>query len=157
MKIDKTDHQIINLLQLNSRKTASEIAAEVALSVPAVTERIKKLIEYGYIESFTLKVNSRKLGYDLTAFINVDSSSSDHYPEIVANSKDHLSVLECHSVTGEGSHLLKIRVKNSAELEKLLSDIQQWPGVIRTHTMLVLSTFKEELNSKLLHEGGNDV
>ncbi len=149
MKLDKTDHQIINLLQHNSRMTASEIASDVALSIPAVTERIKKLIEFGYIENFTVKMNAKKLGYDLTAFINVDSSSSDHYEDIVSASKVHPSILECHSVTGEGSHLLKIRVKNSTELEKLLSEIQQWPGVIRTHTMLVLSTFKEKMNSLL--------
>jgi Lrp/AsnC family leucine-responsive transcriptional regulator len=52
-------------------------------------------------------------------------------------------VLECHSVTGEGSHLLKICIQNSSKLESLLKEIQGWPGVVRTHTWVVLSTFKE--------------
>ncbi|MBK9227483.1 MAG: Lrp/AsnC ligand binding domain-containing protein [Ignavibacteria bacterium] len=37
-------------------------------------------------------------------------------------------VLECHSITGDGSHILKIRVENTLALEKLLSKIQSWPG-----------------------------
>ena len=55
------------------------------------------------------------------------------------------SVLECHSVTGEGSQLMKIRVQNSSKLESLLKEIQGWPGVVRTHTWVVLSTFKESI------------
>ena len=52
-------------------------------------------------------------------------------------------VLECHSITGEGSHILKIRTKNTSSLELLLRDIQSWPGVRRTRTMIVMSTIKE--------------
>jgi Lrp/AsnC family leucine-responsive transcriptional regulator len=61
--------------------------------------------------------------------------------------------MECHSVTGDGSHLLKVRVKNSTALEKLLRDIQSWPGVIRTHTSVVMSTYKEGFELDLI---GND-
>jgi Lrp/AsnC family transcriptional regulator, leucine-responsive regulatory protein len=52
-------------------------------------------------------------------------------------------VLECHSVTGEGSHILKIRTENTTTLEKLLSKIQSWPGVKSTRTSIVLTTHKE--------------
>ena len=141
--LDKVNIEILNLLQQNARMSASEIASEVGLSVPAVAERVKKLVESKHIKRFNAKLNARKLGFDLCAFIAVDSASSDHYNDIIEEAERNHSVLECHSVTGEGSHLLKIRVKNSTKLEKLLSNIQSWPGVIRTHTMLVLSTFKE--------------
>jgi len=39
--------------------------------------------------------------------------------------------------------MLKVRVRNSSELEQLLRDIQSWPGVIRTHTSVIMSTYKE--------------
>lgn len=141
--LDAVNIEILNLLQQNARMSASEIASEVGLSVPAAAERIKKLVESKIIEGFNTKLNAKKIGFDLCAFIAVDSASSDHYKDIINEAENNNSVLECHSVTGEGSHLLKIRVKNSTKFEKLLSDIQAWPGVIRTHTMLVLSTFKE--------------
>jgi Lrp/AsnC family leucine-responsive transcriptional regulator len=54
---------------------------------------------------------------------------------------DH--VLELHSITGEGSHVMKVRTKDTTSLERFLSDIQAIPGVSQTTTSIVLSTFKE--------------
>ena len=142
----------MSLLQKNSRATASEIAAVVGLSIPAIAERIKKLSEAQYIRQFTAVLDHKALGFDLTAYITVVSASSDHYDEVIQCAKDSPAVLECHSVTGGGSHLLKIRVKNSTELETLLYDIQLWPGVARTQTMVVLSTYKEGLKLELQTE-----
>lgn len=142
----------MTLLQENSRATASEIATVVGLSIPAIAERIKKLSEAQYIRQFTAVLDHKALGFDLTAYITVVSASSDHYDEVIQCAKDSPAVLECHSVTGGGSHLLKIRVRNSTELEVLLHDIQLWPGVARTQTMVVLSTYKEGLKLELQTE-----
>lgn len=147
--IDAKDLSILSILQDNSRITASEIAESVALSVPAVTERIKKLTESEVVQKFSMKLNAKALGFDLSAFISVMSSSSEQYESIIQESIRHPAVLECHSVTGDGSHLLKVRVQNSSELEKLLRDIQSWPGVIRTQTSVVMSTYKEGLELAL--------
>ncbi len=147
--VDTTDRAILAHLQDNSRATASEIATEVQLSVPAVGERIKKLTESGYIRQFTAVLDHKKLDFDLTAYITVVSSSSDHYEEVIKCSVDSPTVLECHSITGGGSHLLKVRVRNSTALEALLRDIQLWPGVARTETMIVLSSYKEGLKLDL--------
>ena len=147
--LDQKDLLLLKLLQKNSRISASEVGEKLKLSVPAASERIKKLLEGGYIKKFTAQLDSRKLGYDLTAFISVDSASSSHYEDIVERSSKNDFVLECHSVTGEGSHLLKIRLKTSTDLESLLSEIQGWPGVVRTHTWVVLSSFKESLDLKI--------
>ena len=147
--LDQKDLLLLKLLQENSRISASEVGGKLNLSVPAASERIKKLLEGGYIKKFTAQLDSKKLGYDLTAFISVDSASSSHYEDIVERSSEKDFVLECHSVTGEGSHLLKIRLKTSTDLESLLSEIQGWPGVVRTHTWVVLSSFKESLDLKI--------
>ena len=150
--LDNTDFHILAILQKNARITASEIAESVGLSVPAAAERIKKLSDTKIIERFTAKLAEKELGFDLCAFIAVVSSSSEHYEEIIKCAKTDSSVMECHSVTGEGSHLLKVRVHNSTELEKLLRDIQAWPGVIRTHTSVVMSTYKEGFDLDILSE-----
>jgi len=57
--------------------------------------------------------------------------------------------MECHSITGSGSHILKIRVKNSQALEDLLYKIQNWPGVSRTQSNVVLSSYKESTDIDL--------
>ena len=149
--LDTVNIEILNLLQQNARMSASEIASEVRLSVPAAAERIKKLFELGYIKNFSAILNPKMIGYDITAFIAVDCTSSDLYDHVVQKSARNKDILECHSITGEGSHLLKIRAKNSEHLEKLLGQIQSWSGVSRTHTMFVLTTYKETTDINLVN------
>ena len=140
---------ILSLLQKNGRMTASEMAGEVDLSVPAVTERIRKLTEGGVLKDFRAVLDAKKVDYDVTAYILLDMSSSSSYGDMVQYAQDNDEVLECHSITGEGSHILKVRTHDTSSLESLLRNIQSWPGVIRTHTMIVMSTFKEATYLKL--------
>ena len=147
--MDEKDKLILSLLQKDGRMTASEMAEKVDLSVPAVTERIRKLTEGGVLKEFRAVLDAKKVGYDVTAYILLDMSSSSSYGDMVQYAQDNDEVLECHSITGEGSHILKVRTHDTSSLESLLRDIQSWPGVIRTHTMIVMSTFKEATCLKL--------
>ncbi|MEZ4692363.1 MAG: Lrp/AsnC ligand binding domain-containing protein [Ignavibacteria bacterium] len=90
-------------------------------------------------------MNHKKLKHDITCFIFVVSESSKFYKQIIENSINTKDILECHSITGEGSHILKIRTENTTSLEKLLAKIQSWPGVKSTKTNIVLSTHKETM------------
>ena len=141
--MDEKDKLILSLLQKDGRMTASEMAEKVDLSVPAVTERIRKLTEGGILKEFRAVLEAKKVDYDVTAYILLDMSSSNSYGDMVQYAQDNDEVLECHSITGEGSHILKVRTHDTSSLESLLRNIQSWPGVIRTHTMIVMSTFKE--------------
>ena len=147
--MDDKDKLILSLLQKDGRMTASEMAEKVDLSVPAVTERIRKLTEGGVLKEFRAVLEAKKVDYDVTAYILLDMSSSNSYGDMVQYAQDNDEVLECHSITGEGSHILKVRTHDTSSLESLLRNIQSWPGVIRTHTMIVMSTFKEATSLKL--------
>ena len=147
--MDEKDKLILSLLQKDGRMTASEMAEKVDLSVPAVTERIRKLTEGGVLKEFRAVLDAKKVGYDVTAYILLDMSSSNSYGDMVQYAQDNDEVLECHSITGEGSHILKVRTHDTSSLELLLRNIQSWPGVTRTHTMIVMSTFKEATCLKL--------
>lgn len=142
--LDNKDNKILELLQKNGRMTAKDIAERVELSVPAVAERIKKLVEEKIIREFRAIVDSKKLGYDVTAFILLVMASSERYEAMINHVKKSDEILECHSITGQGSHMLKVRIKNTSSLEILLRKIQSWEDVIRTQTMIVMSTFKED-------------
>tara|TARA_X000000368_G_scaffold316166_1_gene253540 strand:- start:7426 stop:7902 length:477 start_codon:yes stop_codon:yes gene_type:complete len=147
--LDNIDIEILKILQKNGRSSASDIAKSLDLSVPAISERIKKLTEKGIIERFSAILNHKKAGLDLTAYVFIVSEHSDHYEKFVDNANKCEAVMECHSITGSGSHILKVRVKNSQALEDLLYDIQNWPGVSRTQSNLVLSSYKEETSIDL--------
>ncbi|MHB9013838.1 MAG: Lrp/AsnC family transcriptional regulator [Ignavibacteriaceae bacterium] len=141
--LDDLDIKILNILQKNGRTKRNEIAEAIGLSIPSVSERLHKLEERGVIEGYYTKVNKKAFGYDIMAYILVTMESSKHYKSFIPRIEKTPQIIECHSVLGEGSHLLKAIVKKTESLENLLSEIQSWPGVISTKTTFVLSTIKE--------------
>ncbi len=121
------------------------------MSLPSTIDRITKLESHGYIKSYNAVLNHKKLKHDITCFIFVVSESSKYYSQFIEHCQNTKDILECHAITGDGSHLLKIRTENTSSLEKLLSKIQSWSGVKSTKTNLVLSSHKETTEIKLKH------
>ena len=141
--LDHIDAQILTILQEDGRAKRNAIADAVGLSLPSVSERMRKLEERGIITGYHARVNPELLGYDVTAFIRVDISGSEHYRAMIEHVNSVGEIQEVHSITGEGSHLLKIRLRNTRELERLLAGVQRLPGVGGTRTSIVLSSIKE--------------
>ena len=142
-RLDEIDVHLLEQLQVHGRTSQHDLALAVGLSSPAVGERLRKLEERGIIRQFTALLDPKKIGRDVTAFIFVGINGSKHYPGFRQRVLEHPEVLECHSVTGQGSHLVKIRTHSTSTLEALLAEIQSWPGVQWTTTSIVLSTVKE--------------
>jgi len=141
--IDEIDAKILELLQQNGRMKRSDVADEVDLSISAVSERMRKREERGVIEEYAAIVDAKRLRLDITAFIRVSVDGSEHYPNFIEEVTAMDPVLELHSITGAGSHLMKVRTTDTTSLERFLSDIQALPGVSKTTTSIVLRTFKE--------------
>ena len=119
MKIDDLDKKILDFLQKDGRIAASHIADELDISIPTVTERIKKLSEYGVIQGFHATLDPKLLGLDVSAIITVISESSEHYKEVIQSAMNTPEVVQCFSTTGKGSHTLIVVAKNSQALEEL--------------------------------------
>ena len=142
MKLDTTDIQILKALQNDGRESASHIAEKVKVSVPTVTERIRKLQESGIILGFQTVIDPTSIGLDVAAIITIISGSSQYYKEVTIAAEETPEVVQCFSTTGNGSHMLFVITKNSNTLEELLRKIQSWPGVVRTETQIILSSYK---------------
>jgi Lrp/AsnC family leucine-responsive transcriptional regulator len=144
MTLDTIDYKLIDLLQQNARMTQMEMASAVGLSQPAVAERMRKLEQERVIQGYAARVNARKLGKDISAFIGV---SIEHPRYNAGFAKKILAlpdVLECHRVTGSDSYLLKVVTENTESLDRLISDLLRViPGVTRTLTSIVTSSIKE--------------
>lgn len=141
--LDDIDQKILEIVQKHGRTKRNDLADRVGLSLPAVSERLRKLEEAGVISGYYARLNPGALGKDITAFVLVTVDSSKHYASFVEHVQNTEDILECHAITGEGTHLLKIRTENTSSLEKLLAKIQSWTGVVKTTTSMVLSTPKE--------------
>jgi Lrp/AsnC family leucine-responsive transcriptional regulator len=149
MKLDETDIQILKTLQKDARESASHIAEKVNVSVPTVTERIRKLQENGVILGFQTAIDPSSIGLDVSAIITIISGSSQYYREVTIAAEETPEVVQCFSTTGNGSHMLYVVTKNSNTLEELLRKIQSWPGVARTETQIILSSYKPGSNIPL--------
>ena len=142
MKIDKIDKKILDILQQDGRSSASNIANEIDISIPTVTDRIKKLQDSGIIKGIHAVLDPKPLGLDVAAIITLISESSLHYKEVTKAAEKTPEVLQCLATTGKGSHMLFVVTQNSSTLEELLRKIQSWSGVIRTETQIILSDYQ---------------
>ena len=143
--LDEIDIKILKYLQEDGRETASKIAEKLNLTVPTITERMKKLQESSVIKGFQAIIEPKSVSLDVSAVITVISSSSNNYQQVIDNAVDCPEIIQCFSTTGMGSLLLWVSTKNSQSLEELLRKIQSWPDVTRTETQVILSSYKSLL------------
>lgn len=143
--VDATDAEIVELLQLDARRTQQDIAHRVKLSQPAVAERIKKLEERGIVIGYGARVDPGKLGQDITAFVGVGISHPKYFEGFAKRVSALPEIQEAHRVAGRDSYLLKIRTTNTRTLDDILVRVLRTiPGVTRTETTVVLASVKEE-------------
>ncbi len=143
--MDEVDARIVDLLQTDARLTQAQIAKKVGLSQPSVADRIRKLEDQRVITGYAAKVDPRKLGKDVTAFIGVNIEHPKHFDHFAKKVMDLEEILECHRVAGQESYLLKVRTENTSTLDRLLvKQLRTLAGVTSTHTTIVLCSVKEE-------------
>jgi Lrp/AsnC family leucine-responsive transcriptional regulator len=134
--MDKIDYEIIEHLQRNGRASVKKLAEKISLTPPAVAERIKKLEESGVITGYRAIINHKKLGWNISALINItlNANSRKDFLEFI-NEDQH--ILECNHVTGEFSMTVKAIFKEMSDLEVMVGKIQQFGN---TQTLIILSS-----------------
>jgi Lrp/AsnC family transcriptional regulator, leucine-responsive regulatory protein len=142
--LDPLDHKILREVQADARLSMRELGRRVGLSAPAVTERVKRLEETGVILGYGARLAPRLLGRSIIAFVGVQGSGKRD-PELVRWAGTNSGVLECHSVTGDNSCILKVAVPDVRALEHLLGELIEMG--FTCDTSIVLST---PLDGKLL-------
>lgn len=144
MDLDQIDYKLLDLLQNNARMTQLDMGTAVGLSQPAIAERMRKLEQEGIITGYAARVDGRKLGKDITAFIGVRIEHPKYNSEFGKKILAVPDVLECHRITGPDSYLLKVVTEDTQSLDRLISDLlRHIPGVTRTLTTVVTSSVKE--------------
>jgi len=137
--VEDINRQILRLLAEDGRLSFTELARQTGLSVSAVQQRVRRLEERGAIRGYAARIDPESAGLPLTAFVSIkpfDPAAPDDAPQRLA----YLEAIEaCHSVAGEESYILKVRVPGPADLEELLQQIRAAANV-STRTTIVLST-----------------
>lgn len=140
--MDNIDIKILKLLQQNARISISEMSSKINLSIPAVSDRLKKLDASSLIKKYTIIINNKKFNKNLMVimFVSLENPTFiDIFIEIIQGENE---IVECHYLAGEFDYALKIITENTETLEKVLNKIKCIRGVQKTKTIVTLSTIK---------------
>lgn len=139
---DAVDRQIVTEISRDARATLAQLSEAVGLSSSAVQSRLRRLESRGVIAGYRPILNAEALGKPLSAFIQItplDPAQPDNAPELL----EHIAEIEaCHSIAGDASYMLFVRVASPRALEELVNGIRLTANV-STHTTVVLQTYYE--------------
>jgi Lrp/AsnC family leucine-responsive transcriptional regulator len=139
---DEVDRKLTAALVADGRSTLKALAEITGLSVSAVQARVRRLESDGIIRGYTALLDAEAIGLPLAALIAItplDPAQPDDAPERLAG----LAEIEaCHSVAGDDSYVLFVRVATPTALEQLIREIRRRANV-STRTTVVLQTFFE--------------
>lgn len=139
--MDELDHKILNLLSANARTTVKEIARQVSLTSPAVSERIRRLEKNGVIAGYTVRLDPTYNRSAVRAIISiyVAPGEREEFQQIL-HSED--TVEECFQVTGQQSHMVKVCCRDISQMEQLINRLQK---LGKTNTQIILSTMRNPM------------
>ena len=134
--MDEIDKKILNLLAKNSRMTVKEVAQKVALTSPAVSERIRRMEREDIISGYTVVYGSKVTSHQIEALISVSVAPADH-EEFLMLAANQPGVARCYHVTGSYSFILCVACSGISALEGLINRFQKFGA---TSSQIVLST-----------------
>jgi len=145
--LDEIDKIILNTLQENGRTTNSKLSTMVGISAPATLERVKRLENLGVISSFTVLVDHEKIGYTITAFVNITLNLSDL--SSVKDIKEKFialdEVIECYQITGGNDFILKVIGKDMRHYSEFINEkLTQIKGIQSMNSSFIIDKVKEK-------------
>jgi DNA-binding Lrp family transcriptional regulator len=142
--VDDTDHHLLRLLREDGRRTFSEMAAEVGLSVAAVKRRVDRLRDIGVITGFTVQVDHAKLGWGVEAFTELRYAGSSTVGEIMRTTTGLPEVQAVFTIAGDPDALIHVRVRDIAHLQQVIDTLRRAGNVTGTMTLMVLGSWSRE-------------
>ncbi|WP_261844821.1 Lrp/AsnC family transcriptional regulator [Aliamphritea ceti] len=135
MNIDPISWQILNAVQNDGRISLKALAAEIGLSLPATSERLKRLEEAGIISGYRAVVKPESVGYGVMAIMAMTTLQPDK-ARLIKLLTDMPEVIECLHVTGQDSYVIRVVTRDLQHLEDFAGSINQYG---ETRTSIVLS------------------
>lgn len=139
-ELDGTDREIVDLLLVEGRRTLSDIGKQVGLSAPAVKRRLDRLEQDGVIVGYSARVNYTKLGRPIEAFTELRFAGKTKVAEIAGVAGDLPEVEAVHTIAGDPDALVHLRVRDVADLTRVIDLLRRSGRVTGTKTLIVLGT-----------------
>ena len=138
--LDGVDRKIIALLQENAKLTFAEIGSDVGLSSSAIKRRVDRLEHDGVIVGYGARIDPSALGDGIEALIEVYCADRTAPADVGESLKGLEQVISAFTVSGEADAVIRARVESIADLEKFVERLRRDHNIVRTKTLIVLST-----------------
>ncbi|MEI9900688.1 MAG: Lrp/AsnC ligand binding domain-containing protein [Hyphomicrobium sp.] len=145
--LDRTDLRILRALQADGRLTNAELAARISVSPATCHRRTQRLFEAGVITGVRAEIAPAAVGLGTLVMVGVvlDRSTPESFAAFESAALALKDVLDCNLVAGDFDYLLKIRVRDMADFNKLHgAKLIALPGVRQTRTFFVMKEVKED-------------
>jgi Lrp/AsnC family transcriptional regulator, leucine-responsive regulatory protein len=136
--LDEIDHQIIELLREDARRTLADIASRVNLSPAPVKRRIDRLEQLGVITGYTVSVDHALIGPSIEAFTELRFAGDADIDEILGSIEQIPEIREVFTMAGDPDALLRIRVTDVEHLKAVVNLLRRTGRVTGTKTLMVL-------------------
>ena len=153
-KLDRTDIEILSILQADGKTTNVSLSKQINLSATPCLERVKALESDGFITGYSANLSASQLGLGLTVFIEIllDHTSEEAFQKFRTAILNIPQVQECHMLAGGFDYLLKIRVPDMNAYRNFLGYVlSQVPGIRETHSYPVMEEVKDTPSISLDH------
>jgi Lrp/AsnC family transcriptional regulator, leucine-responsive regulatory protein len=142
--LDSIDRRIVALLQDNAKLTFAEVGGDVGLSATAVKRRVDRLERDGVIVGYGARVDPNAIGEGIESLIEIYCSDRTAPADVGRSLAGIDGILWAFTVSGEPDAVIRVRVENIAHLEHLVEQLRRHPNIVRTRTLIVLSTVVEK-------------
>lgn len=139
-RINANDARILDVLQRDGRRAYADLGAEVGMSGPSAHERVKKLEARGVITGYAAVVDPAAVGFDILAFSWITQAPGTTSNDLTDSFAGIPEIEECHHITGEADYLIKVRARDTRDLERVLRLVQSTKDVFQTETDVVFSS-----------------
>ena len=143
MTLKSKDIELLRCLNKNGKASQRELAASTGTALGTVNSHIKNLEKEKIIKGYCAELNPEKVGYNLTAIINLRISKGK-IMDLQDSISKHPQVFGVYDVTGEWDSLILARFKDRQEMDSFIKTTLSQKNVERSNTSLVLNTVKEE-------------
>lgn len=138
--MDETDERILGLLQLNARRSFTDLGHEIGLSANATAARVRKLEEEGVILGYTVATAAHVPSHSsgLEVFIDVRLRPETDYDSFVSSVSSIDEIVEAIHMTGPSDYLLHAFARDTAALDSLLRSLKEDCGAAQTQTRIAM-------------------
>lgn len=147
VKIDKTDRQILNLLQKDCKLNTKQIADSIGLSVTPTYERIKRLEKEKVIKQYVAILDKEKIGKSLVVYCNV--SLQLHSKSLLEKFEGSIiklpEIIECYHIAGSFDYLLKVATNDMASYRDFISNrLAAIENIANVQSSFIMTEIKEK-------------